>query len=344
MARSTRRRFALIELFYDWTDVATFTEVQPPAAGKPAAPGDERYRSFLWRAIELELHGLALDRGIDRYRFRMPSDAVYAGRASVQDQLARVGLDLLSRNQDTLRAARRAVNDPDASPADLSKILYRIDPRLRVQRFRSHHFRETAPGGEVVRLSRGIPAVPFGPETVGRPALQKSVSWATRWLVEHVQPDGRFHYRYFQETDHYLSDQQIVEDYNEVRHGLATYSLLMSEREIPGDELRAAAEKPLRWILDSAVFGPAWTGDPARRSRLPSWVRTDQPFGPPGKHGSTGPADHWVCQHGLRREIPRDAAYVRINDSDMRTDFSFHTLSALNQTLRYMTDEELTRW
>jgi hypothetical protein len=30
-----------------------------------------------------------------------------------------------------------------------------------------------------------------------------------------------------------------------------------------------------------------------------------------------------------------------INDSDMRTDYSYHTLSALNQTVRYMTDEEL---
>ena len=32
-----------------------------------------------------------------------------------------------------------------------------------------------------------------------------------------------------------------------------------------------------------------------------------------------------------------------VNYSEMRTDYSYHTLSALNQTLRTMTDEELGR-
>ena len=294
-----------VEVFYDRTDVSTFA---PEGA-------DLRYRSFLWRSIELGLHGIALDRDTERYRFRLPSDAVYEGREEVEDLLSRTCLDLLSGDEAALQEARQAVEQPDASAADLSKTLYRTDPGLRVQRFRAHHFREVSPGGEVVRLARGIPPVPFAPGTVGRAALQRSIYWATRWLVENVQEDGRFHYRYFPETDHYLSDTQIVENYNEVRHGLATYSLFMSEREIPGDDLRAAAEKSLRWILDSVVFGPAWTEDAGGRARLPGWVKTDKAFGPPGKHGATGDTDSWRCQHGNRRAIPREMAYVRHLDN-----------------------------
>ncbi|MBI5487634.1 MAG: hypothetical protein HY905_09900 [Deltaproteobacteria bacterium] len=304
-----------VEVFYDWTDVGTFTTVPPPEPRKPADPGERRYRSFLWRSFELGLHGIALGRDTDHYRFRLPSDAVYAGREEVEDLLSRVSLDLLTRDQDALQEAQRASGKPKGTAGDLSKVFYRTDPQAHVQRFRAHHFRETAPGGDVVRLARGIPPVPFAPETVGREALKKSIYWATRWLVENVQPDGRFHYRYFPETDHYLSDEQVVEDYNEVRHGLATYSLFMSGREVPSDDLRAAAEKSLRWILDSVVFGPAWTEDPARRARLPSWVDAGKAFGPPGKGGTTGPTDFWRCQHGYRRPIPRDMAYVRHLDN-----------------------------
>jgi len=195
--------------------------------------------------------------------------------------------------------------------AEAAKLAYRTDPGMTVQRFRTHHFRETTPNGEVRRLSRGIPPLPLTPEAVSRTSLRNDVLWATRWLTENLQPDGRFRYLYRPEQDYYLSDSQVEEQYNEVRHGLATYALFMSYREHPDPALWAAAEKSLRWILGSVVFGPAWTKDPARRARLPSWVSADAPYGPPKADGSTAQDADWRCPDGDVRPIPPDMAYVR---------------------------------
>jgi hypothetical protein len=322
-----------VEVLYDWTDLHTAA-----GGGRQPGEGELRYKSFLYRAVELGLHGIAFDRGTDRYRFRLPSDAVYAGRKEVEDLLTRVARDLLDGDDGALAGARKAAGDANASAADLSKTLYRTDAALHVQRFRSHHFREMAPGSdEIIRLSRGIPPVPLGPSTVGRSALQKSIYWATRWLVENLQPDGRFRYLYKPELDYYLSDKQIVEQYNEVRHGLATYSLFMSLREVPSDDLRDAAEKSLRWILDSVVFGPAWTQDPAGRAQLPSWVRTDKPYGPPTADGGTAPTEVWRCPHGDERTIPRDMAYVRHLDNAKMGGVAAAVLAVSEKILR--TDE-----
>ncbi|NMC69131.1 MAG: hypothetical protein GYA57_03565 [Myxococcales bacterium] len=296
-----------VEVAYDFTDVYT------AVSGKPA---ETRYRSFLWRAIDLGLHGVALDRDTPRYQVRPPSDAVYAGRKDVEDLLARACRDYLDASRRALDAARKLADRPQAGADELSKTLYRLDPRLRVQRFRAHHFRETRPGGDsVVRLSRGIPPLPPTRENLSRRALRDGVYWATRWLVENLQPDGAFRYLYRPELDYYLSDKQVVEQYNEVRHGLASYSLFMSHQEVPSPELWEAAERSLRWNLERVVFGPAWTADPVRRTRLPPWVRTDRPFGPPKPGGGTGPADRWRCPHGDLRPIPPEMAYVRHLDN-----------------------------
>lgn len=296
-----------VEVAYDFTDVHT------AVAGKPA---ETRYRSFLWRAIDLGLHGIALDRDTPRYQVRPPSDAVYAGRKDVEDLLARVCRDYLDASRAALDAARELAGKPEAGADELSKILYRLDPRLHVQRFRAHHFRETRPGGdEVVRLSRGVPPLPPTKENLSRAAIRNGIYWATRWLVENLQPDGAFRYLYRPELDHYLSDKQVVEQYNEVRHGLASYSLFMSHQEVPSAELWEAAERSLRWNLERVVFGPAWTADPARKARLPAWLRTDRPYGPPKPNGGTAPSDRWRCPHGEVRPIPPDMAYVRHLDN-----------------------------
>lgn len=296
-----------VEVAYDFTDVHT------AVSGKPA---ETRYKSFLWRAIDLGLHGIALDRDTPRYQVRPPSDAVYSGRKQVEDLLTRACRDYLDASREALDAARGLAGQPQADAGELSKTLYRLDPRLRVQRFRAHHFRETKPGDEpVVRLSRGIPPLPATKANLSRRSLQDGVYWATRWLVENLQPDGAFRYLYRPELDYYLSDKQIVEQYNEVRHGLASYSLFMSHREVPSPELWEAAERSLRWNLDRVVFGPAWTTDPARKARLPSWARTDLPFGPPKPGGGTAPADQWRCPHGELRPIPPEMAYVRHLDN-----------------------------
>jgi|GEM_PF-3600918 len=296
-----------VEVAYDFTDVHTAVSGKPP---------ETRYRSFLWRAIELGLHGIALNRDTPRYQVRPPSDAVYAGRKDVEDLLARACRDYLDADRRALEAARERAGRPDAGAKELSKVLYRIEPRLHVQRFRTHHFRETRPGGEtVVRLSRGIPPLPATRENLSRRALREGIYWATRWLVENLQPDGAFRYLYRPELDYYLSDKQVVEQYNEVRHGLASYALFLSHPEVPGAELWEAAERSLRWNLERVVFGPAWTADPARRARLPAWVRTDRPFGPPRPDGGTGPSDRWRCPHGDLRPIPPEMAYVRHLDN-----------------------------
>jgi hypothetical protein len=296
-----------VEVFHDWTDLHT-------AVDPSTTEGGRRYRSFLWRAIELGLHGLAVDRDSDRYVFRLPSDAVYSRREEVEDLLRRVCLDRL-RGDEALRAAAIETVGKPQTDDELSRVLYRMEDRIRVQRFRAHHFREMTPGGsDIRRLGRGVPPLPYTAENVSRPALRNAIHWATRWLVENVQPDGRFRYRYQPELDYYLSDSQIVEQYNEVRHGLATYALFMSHEQVPRPDLWDAAERTLRWILERTVFGPAWAA-PDRRPRLPAWVSTAQPFGAPTRDGGTVTSTTWRCPHGDVREVPATMAYVRHLDN-----------------------------
>ncbi len=322
--RAIERLTVEVEVMHDWNEVRTLV-----APGTP----ELRYRGFLWRTFELGLHGVAVNRGTDRYRYRLPSDAIYAGRKSPEDVLERVCRDLFETDERALAEVPRPPGAAEFPAAEAAKAAYRTLPGIRVERFRSHHFREMTPGGEVRGLSRGIPPLPLTPEAVGRASLRGKVYWATRWLVENLQPDGRFRYLYRPELDYYLSDMQIVEQYNEVRHGLATYSLFMSHQEVPAPDLWDAAERSLQWILRSVVFGPAW------RERLPKPADPEAPFGPPAPGGRTAPAGEWRCPHGDVRPVPPDIAYVRHLDNAKMGSVAAATL-AISELIRQTPEAE----
>lgn len=216
----------------------------------------DRSVPFLWRAIEPGVFGAIMEQP-KKYRYQLPSTSVYASREGVEDYLATVSKE-----------------------ADLGEDGWsRRD--IKMTRFRTVHFREARPGGDVVRLYRGIP--PVGEEVQTRTAYTKALTLAADWLVDNQKPDGQFMYSYFPETDRDPNQRNIV------RHGLAAYGLAMAYEYDHRESTRAASQRALELMFENTRFGE----------------------GPPAPDGSTGPATEW---QGKR--IPRTMAYVRYTDAD----------------------------
>ncbi|MBI2894093.1 MAG: hypothetical protein HYY06_11125 [Deltaproteobacteria bacterium] len=216
----------------------------------------DRSIPFLWRAVEPGIYG-AIIRQPKKYRYQLPSTSVYSSLESVEDYLASV-----------------------SSEADLGDDGWR-STSIKLERFRTVHFRETRPGGEIQELYRGIP--PVGEEVLRRGRFEKAIALASDWLVDNQRPNGLFMYSYFPNTDKDPNQRNIV------RHGLAAYSLAMTYEFDRRPTTLEAAKRALQFMLDNTRFGE----------------------GPPSPSGGTGPADEW---QGKR--IPRDMAFVRYSDAD----------------------------
>lgn len=280
-----KRLWVEVEVLYDWTKVENRKGKLTPF----------EYSDFLWRAIELGIHGIAADKkeGKD-FTYFLPSSAIYWSRKTVEEFLSRLSEKL-----------------------GIGKEGY-ITEKLNLEIFRTHHFRELEVKGPIVRLRRGFP--PIGEEVINKETFVTAIKWASRWLVDNLQPDGTFEYKYFPSRDIYL--REIFpedEKYNEVRHALCVYSLFMIMEFFPEDKkLEEAAFSSLLFLLKNTVFGPKWFDDVEARKRLPQWV-TQKPFGPPiqdkERDDLVGPSQYWESFDGYRRKIPQNIAYVRWNDN-----------------------------
>jgi hypothetical protein len=281
------------------------------------------YRQYLWNAIELGVHGIEGQVGSTR-RFLLPSAAVYWSRADVHTYLQR-----LSRKFDL---------DHDGREGDSDQDLYPTAAELRVQRFRTIHFREMTPGGQVRRLDRGF--VPVRQADVTRESLREGIRQAAGWLAAHIQDDGLFEYKYYPTRDVFYREfhEDDEEAHNIVRHGLACYSLFMVARELDDEALWDAAMRSLEPMIDSTVIGPTWYSDPGRRRRLPEDRRVScsaasacdlpeeciegtcrLPFGAPvrdegGDRQLVAPGDSWESHDGHRRSLDPTMMYVRWMD------------------------------
>lgn len=306
-----------------WVEVEVFYDRTPVEMQRGALPA-KVYERFLWQAIELGVHGLYGHFEGQRDIFLLPSAAVYWARPDVPSYLERL--------------ARKFDLNGDSREDNADGELYDETPGFHLERFRTFHFREMSPGGEVRRLTRSFVSV--GDDAVSREGLREEIRLASTWLVENIQDDGLFEYKYYPTRDIYYREFHGDDDeeaHNIVRHALASYGLFMVYRELRDERIWEAAERSLQVLLDNTAIGPAWYEDAARRARLPDDQRrtcTESascgggrecidgycrlPFGAPvPSEGSTlrvAPGDVWESHDGYRRAIAPDMMFVRWND------------------------------
>ena len=127
-------------------------------------------------------------------------------------------------------------------------------------KFRSFCFGRPVPGGEVVDLYRGNVLL----DGVDSATILDGIEEAGGWLLRTVQPDGKFDYEYYPNTD------RGSKGYNIVRHAGCVYGLFhMYELALTEPQLRDDANdyleaglRALDWVYDN-LDTPVGTTDPA---------------------------------------------------------------------------------
>ena len=125
---------------------------------------------------------------------------------------------------------------------------------------RTSHFLESKRGGgEAVRLVRGLPEVTL--DDVTDEAMRQMLIDGGEWWLRNEQPDGRYNYKYWP-TQNRMSD-----NYNEVRHILATRDLADTWRYRKDDRYLQGARRGMDWLLQYQVHhgdpvDPKWPHPP----------------------------------------------------------------------------------
>lgn len=113
-----------------------------------------------------------------------------------------------------------------------------------IRKFRTLDLTELSPGGETVRLFRGVPYV--APEQMTVPVARESFKSGADWLLANFDTESRmFKYEYYA-----MRDLWRTQSYNIIRHGLATLTLIQAY-ELYGDErFLDASRLAIEWVLD----------------------------------------------------------------------------------------------
>jgi len=116
------------------------------------------------------------------------------------------------------------------------------DKETGLYKFRVVEYTEKQPNGEPVKLFRGVEYVPYSAMT--KEEIDKGFRDGAEWLLSIFDPDSKmFKYTYWAVADRYQTNQ-----YNLIRHGLATLTLIQAF-ELYGDErFLTAAEKAIDFI------------------------------------------------------------------------------------------------
>lgn len=109
---------------------------------------------------------------------------------------------------------------------------------------RSVHYLEV-PGKGVVPLYRGTAPVPL--EMVTLRTVQDSIVYAGEWYLQNLQPDGTVTYKFWPEENRYSNE------YNHVRHTLATWNLWQAWTLDPRPEFLEGAIRAQKWTLKTTV-------------------------------------------------------------------------------------------
>jgi hypothetical protein len=208
----------------------------------------EELRAFLDRALEPGVTGLAVGwtplregRALGRkgFRLRLPADAVY-----------------WSRRNGTRIAERVLLDARLGKLEDLGK-----RPHVTLDAFRTIHVMETAPGGAITRMSRGMPAhLPHEDPTV----LLARVAGK---IASDMSEQGRFRQSYYPVRDLlWLGTSPRGGREDALAHGLGVMALDEAARALDDEALAGAADRALARMLGwlracpDVVPGPAASG------------------------------------------------------------------------------------
>lgn len=198
---------------------------------------------FLWRIIEPGIYGVRVNAG-GKDRQIPPWYSVTTNLRTVTSIL------------------ERAVKGMGGEDADYWK---RDD--VPIHRFRTVHFRERKPGGDLEDLYRASPRIP-STKDITREALVESLVGLNDWLADNANySDGRMIYRYYPVRD------EENNEYNMVRHALGAFSMALTQEFSPNPRYKEVAEQCMRFMEDRIRWGgKPRNGDGSLDEDADSWM------------------------------------------------------------------------
>ena len=115
------------------------------------------------------------------------------------------------------------------------------DKGVSFEMYRGHHYREIEPDGAIIPLYRGVPPVPLQGLTLE--AIEDGVVSAGDWYIANLQENGQVTYKFWPAENRYSNE------YNLVRHTLATWNLVQAWHYDPRPEFLDGAREALEWTL-----------------------------------------------------------------------------------------------
>jgi len=207
-----------------------------------------RDKIFMWRIIEPGIYGIRVKAG-GRDRQLPPWYSVTNNLRTITSLM------------------ERAVKSQGGESRD-----YWLRDDVPIDRFRTVHFRERTPGGELEDLYRASPKIP-STKDITREALLESLVGLNDWLADNaVYPDGRMIYRYFPTKD------RENDEYNMVRHTLGAFSMALTQEFSPNPRYKEVAEQCMRFIEDRIRWGGApRNGDGTLDEEAATWMNKPLP-------------------------------------------------------------------
>lgn len=199
---------------------------------------DREPSNLVWN-IELGLHGVFLQKG-KKFEYLEPA---YAIHMEVKSELQFVEA-MLKKNKvkEFLRKPKKSNNA--WREWVLHEQGWRNDTKQRFGRFRTSHWIEKTPGGEIAELYRGVPLKEQS--EVSRASLENSLALGASWLIQHQTEDGQYAYKY---TPTNKEGARWTAGGNIVRHALNPYTLLMVNKAMPKKEYVESAKKGIAFSL-----------------------------------------------------------------------------------------------
>ena len=118
-------------------------------------------------------------------------------------------------------------------------------PEVGLEMVRTVHFKEI-PGKGIIQLYRGTPLVPM--QGVTLESIRQGVLSAGEWYLTNLRPNGTVLYKFWP------AENRESNEYNLVRHTLATWNLVQAWHLDPRPEFLAGARKALdftlRWVVE----------------------------------------------------------------------------------------------
>ncbi|MSQ03160.1 MAG: hypothetical protein EXR71_14935 [Myxococcales bacterium] len=121
---------------------------------------------------------------------------------------------------------------------------WRDEGETTLELIRTLDYREV-PDGSVVAMYRGTTQMPL--DAVSLPIVKSAIIYAGEWWLANLQPDGTVTYKFWPEENRYS------DEYNHVRHELATWNLWQAWTLDPRPEFMEGAIRAQDWTLRALV-------------------------------------------------------------------------------------------